>query len=238
MTEQLLNKTIEIFQQVEKEGGFTAAFEKNIIQKSIAETKAKKEGEIATRKKVFVGSNKYPNLLESIPYQKADEKASKTHGFDLLQPQRGIAGFEKLRQEIQRMETRIGKRPQVYLACFGNLAMRKARASFASDFFGTAGFDIMGEFFFDTIEEAVQKSANSMADIVVICASDQDYATDGASFAKSFKAQNQDKELVLAGYPADIIDELKTAGVDSFIHIKTNAIEALTEYQNKVMAKS
>ncbi|MCL4169320.1 UNVERIFIED_CONTAM: hypothetical protein GTU68_003132 [Idotea baltica] len=238
LTEALLNKTLEIFKDIEGQGGFISSFDNNVIQNSIAEVRAKKESEIATRKKVFVGSNKYPNLLESIPYKKEPEKASIIHGMDLLKPQRGIEGFETLRQKTQLMETEIGNRPRVYLACFGNLAMRKARASFASDFFGTAGFEIMGEFFFDSTEEAIQKSADFVADIVVICASDDDYASDGASFAKSFKAQNQDKELVVAGYPVNIMDELKSSGVDSFIHVRTNAIEALSQYQNKVIANS
>ena len=58
-----------------------------------------------------------------------------------------------------------------------------------------------------------------------------------ADFARAFKAAAPDKMLVLAGYPADVVEDLKAAGVDDFIHVKVNALEALKGYQEKLGIK-
>src|SRR5690606_22150259 len=130
-----------------------------------------------------------------------------------------------------------GHLPKVYLACFGNLAMRKARATFASEFFGTAGFDILGEFYFEDPLNAAEKSAESNANIVVLCSSDQEYETSAEAFARKFKSIAPEKSLVLAGYPESIVENLKAAGIDQFIHMKSNAIDVLTGFQRKLMGE-
>ena len=236
LTLSLTDKALEIFKEIESKGGFVKAFESNTIQSMIAEVKAKKEKDIAQRKNVFVGINRYPNLNEKVPFIKPDGAAKEVNGIKLLVPQRAARLFEDLRQRTQEYFENTGKLPKVYLACFGNLAMRKARATFAADFFGTAGFEMMGEFFFDNIENAAKESAASDADIVVMCGADDDYIENGEAFAKTFKAAANDKQLVLAGNPADMIEKLKAAGVDEFIHVRTNAIEALNAFQEKLLA--
>jgi methylmalonyl-CoA mutase len=35
----------------------------------------------------------------------------------------------------------------------------------------------------------------------------------------------------VAGYPKDIIEELKLKGIEHFIHIKSNVLETLKEFQ-------
>ena len=71
----------------------------------------------------------------------------------------------------------------------------------------------------------------------MICSSDDDYVASAADFAREFKAAANGKTLVLAGYPADIVDDLKAAGVDDFIHVRVNALDALNGYQEKLGIK-
>ena len=92
----------------------------------------------------------------------------------------------------------------------------------------------MGEFYFETAQKAAEESVHSKADIVVICSSDQEYEKQAVTFAEQFKSASKDKILVLAGYPEKIIDDLKKGGVDSFIHFKSDAIEMLSNFQNKL----
>ena len=40
--------------------------------------------------------------------------------------------------------------------------------------------------------------------------------------------------LVVAGYPKDLVDDLKTAGVDAFIHLKQNLLETLEAFQKRL----
>lgn len=230
LTGQIAEQALRLFQEVESKGGFELAFESGYMTTAIRAVRDQKEKDVAGRRQVYVGTNKYPNLLEKI----AVETETVTDEANLLKPQRATQAFNLLRLKTQQHFEETGFIPKVYLACFGNLAMRKARATFSSEFFGTAGFEILGEFAFKDAATAASESATSGADIVVICSSDQEYETEAANFAQSFKAIAPDKQLVLAGYPAEIVAALQSAGVDSFIHIKTNAIEALSAFQNQL----
>jgi methylmalonyl-CoA mutase len=185
-----------------------------------------------------VGTNKYPNLNEKATLKDDTSNEAGNAGIPLLVPQHAALVFEKLRDRTLKQKEATGFVPKVYMACFGNLAMRKARATFAAEFFGTAGFEIMGEFFFNDAQTAAGESAKSDADIVVICSSDLEYETHAVAFAEQFKSVSKDKILVLAGYPEKIVDDLKKGGVDTFIHIKSDAIEILSDFQNKLFRSS
>lgn len=237
LTETLFNTSIALFKEIENTGGYMQAFSKGTIQKKIGDVRIAKEKDIASRKQAYVGSNRYPNLKEKVAFIQATDAPSEKDGIPLLVPQRAVKSFEKLRQRTQQQEEATSSIPKVYLALFGNLAMRKARATFSADFFGTAGFELIGEFPFKNVDEAIEASAGSQADIVVICSSDPEYAEHGPKFIQEFKSKAPDKELVLAGYPSDCIEQLKEAGLEHFIHVRSNAIEVLSAFQDKLFDK-
>ena len=69
--------------------------------------------------------------------------------------------------------------------------------------------------------------------ILVICSSDDEYA----EFAPAaFKVLDGKAIFVVAGAPAST-DELKAVGIENFISVKTNLLEALTSYNNKLGIK-
>ena len=37
--------------------------------------------------------------------------------------------------------------------------------------------------------------------------------------------------IILAGFPKDLVDAFKEAGVDEFLHVRVNALELLTKLQ-------
>jgi methylmalonyl-CoA mutase len=234
LTSNLTENALNLFREVEENGGFIDSFSAGLIQERIELIRTRKEKEIASRKRVYVGTNKYPNLQEKAALREVNNKPKNKTGTPLLYPQHAARSFELLRDRTIRHFESTGFIPKVYLACFGNLAARKSRASFAAEFFGTAGFEIMGEFFFDDAQKAAEESAKSNADIVVICSSDLEYETYGVAFAELFKKVSKDKILVLAGYPEKIVEDLKKGGVDRFIHIKSDAIEILSDFQAKL----
>lgn len=234
LTATLAEKALDLFKQIEAEGGFSGAFRKGIIQQWIGDLRQKKEKEIASRKRVYVGTNKYPNPQEKTTAPERQPSLETTT--PLLVPQRATQLFEPLRSRTIQQYELTGYRPKVYLACFGNLALRKARAGFASEFFGTAGFEVQEEAVFEELQRGVQESAGSEADVVVLCASDADYETTAMAFAEQFKQQNTEKLLVLAGYPEALVEGLQKAGVDAFVHLKSNAVDLLTAIQEKLFA--
>ncbi len=231
ITKEIAENTISLFQEIEAKGGFISAFKKGIIQDQIHTIRSKKETEFATRKRVIVGTNKYPNQQEKDIVEEVHSNSHPQNGLKLLTPQRMTKSFDEMRKKTIKSSIV----PKVMLVCFGNLAMRKARASFSSEFFGTAGFEILGEFFYEDINNAAKEASSGEADIVVICSSDDEYGKDGLSFAKLFNNLSPNKKLIVAGYPSESIDHLAAAGVDSFIHMKTNVIEFIGQLQNELL---
>ena len=73
--------------------------------------------------------------------------------------------------------------------------------------------------------KAVEKTGSPVA---VIVSTDGRYTTDGVALAKALKALPSIKHLVLAGMPKEIVDDLKAAGVDEFIHIRSDVLASLT----------
>ena len=58
----------------------------------------------------------------------------------------------------------------------GNLAMRQARAQFSCNFLACAGYEVIDNLGFPTVEAGVEAAMKAGADIVVICSSDDEYA--------------------------------------------------------------
>jgi methylmalonyl-CoA mutase len=123
--------------------------------------------------------------------------------------------------------------PKVFLLTYGNLTMRKARAGFSTNFFGVAGYQIIDNPGFQNIEEGVQAAIDQSADIVVLCSSDEEYA-DMAPAATVIKEKSPKTQVVVAGYPKELLEQLDQAGVDHYIHMRTNLLQALTHF-NELM---
>jgi len=119
-------------------------------------------------------------------------------------------------------------RPKAFMLTYGNLSMRRARSQFASNFFACAGYDTIDNNGFTTIDEGVKAAKEAKADIVVICSSDDEYATIAP---EAFDKIANNATVVVAGYPKAIINELQEKGIKHFIHVKTNVLETLHEFQ-------
>ncbi len=140
-----------------------------------------------------------------------------------LRPFRLASVFEELRLETERS----GKRPRVFLFKYGNPAWRTARAAFSGNFFACAGYEILDQPAFDSLEAGIEAAKKANADIVVLCSSDDAYTPMAPPVLKALKEQ---AIIVVAGYPADAIEELQKAGIEHFIHVKSNLLETLKEF--------
>jgi methylmalonyl-CoA mutase len=233
LTASLVENALQTFQQVEQQGGYIQAFKAGVIQRMISDVRSKKQEEISSRQRVYLGANKYPDLREKAPFTENAVHKNKD-GLELLPALRAPQSFEEIKSRTLRHFEETAYMPKVYLACFGSLSARKARAAFAAEFFALAGFELLGEFNFTDVKEAAKQSAMSDADLVVMCSSDADYEGEGVAFAETFKSLSPGKLLVLAGYPESIVESLHQAGLDAFIHMKSNAVELLAGIQNKL----
>ena len=115
----------------------------------------------------------------------------------------------------------------------GNLAMRQARAQFSCNFLACAGYEVVDNLGFDTVEDGIKAALDAKADIVVLCSSDDEYAQYAIP---AFRALDGRAMFVVAGAPA-CMDELKAAGIENFIHVRVNVLDTLREYNAKLGIK-
>jgi methylmalonyl-CoA mutase len=230
---KIATNALALFKEIEVQGGFYQAFESEIIQQQIAEIRQEKIKLISQRRLPMVGVNKYPNLMETISKDILFSGSSGENS-KFLKPRRASLEIEAIRNTTEAMVAKTKIRPIVELTSFGDLTMRKARAAFAYDLIGVSGFEVQQEKSFGSAKEAAEASVNSKSNVVVICSSDQDYDESALDFVKTFRALNNDKVLLLAGNPINIMAELTEAGLDGCIHLKSDVITIISNVQNKI----
>lgn len=234
LTNSLVEQVWKLFLTVQEKGGFIAAFRQGFIQKEIKEMAAKRDLNIALRRENLLGTNQFPNFNEKItaefdgslfePVDLTEEDAD----IETIKPYRGAQAFEALRYSTD-VYSKTNKRPAVFMLTIGNLAMRKARAQFSCNFFAVAGFTVMDNNGFETVEEGVEAAKKAKSDIIVLCSADEEYAELAPKAAELLK-----KEIfVVAGAPA-CQKELEEQGITNFISMKSNILEELKVYQTKL----
>ena len=233
LTDALAQEAWKIFLKVEEEGGFLQAVKNGTVQDDINATNVKRHGDAAKRKEFLLGTNQFPNFTEKSEGKRALNAACCCHGgeqsceapFKKLETTRLAADFEDL-----RIHTEEKKVPTAFMLTIGNLAMRQARAQFSCNFLACAGYKVIDNLGFKTVEEGVDAALEAHADIIVICSSDDEYAEYAIP---AFKYLNGRAMFVVAGAPA-CMEDLKAAGIENFIHVKCNVLETLKEYNAKL----
>ena len=232
LTDALAQEAWKIFLKVEEEGGFLAAVKAGTVQDDINATNVKRHGDAAKRKEFLLGTNQFPNFTEKSEGKKAvsacccgKDHEDCEHPFKAIESTRLAADFEDLR--IHTEETKV---PTAFMLTIGNLAMRQARAQFSCNFLACAGYKVIDNLGFKTVEEGVDAALEAKADIVVICSSDDEYAEYAIP---AFKYLDGRAMFVVAGAPA-CMEDLKAAGIENYIHVKCNVLETLKEYNQKL----
>lgn len=238
LTSSLADQAWKLFLDIDEKGGFYQALKEGIVQKSIVKSSNDRAKALATRKEVLLGTNQYPNFTE-IAAQKINAEATCSCGcngggtvngeLQSLPTTRLAIEFENLRLATEKS----GKTPVVFMLTIGNLAMRLARSQFSANFFGCAGYKIIDNLGFKTVEEGVKAARDKKADIIVLCSSDDEYATLAPEAYDLVKG----KELfVVAGAPASM-DELKAKGIEHFINVRSNVLETLQSFNTTLGIK-
>jgi methylmalonyl-CoA mutase len=238
LTASIAEQAWKLFIEVQEKGGFIAAFRAGFIQAQVKEMADKRKKAVATRRENLLGINQFPNFTEKLDIElcaclfKVEDETVEGAEVETIKTFRGAQEFEAIRYATDKF-AKANKRPKAYMLTIGNLAMRKARAQFACNFFAVAGYEVVDNNGFDTAEEGVKAALEAKADIVVICSSDDEYA----EFAPvAFNALDGKAMFVVAGAPA-CSDDLKAIGIENFINVKTNLLEALASYNQKLGIK-
>lgn len=227
LTESLMEHVWNEFLVVEEKGGYLAALKEGYIQDQIEATEQLRKQRIAQRKAILVGTNQFPNFGEAIA-DKIDtdiafnDTKKETGVVRPLHISRASVEIEKIRLATEN----FAKQPKVFLLTHGNLTMRKARATFSSNFFGCAGYEIIDNLGFETADAGAKAALEAGANIVVLCSSDDEYA----ELAPAVYNLLKDKCIVVvAGAPA-CADDLKAKGIEHFINVRSNVLETLQKF--------
>lgn len=225
LTVSLADQAWKLFLEVD-EKGFYEEIKAGSVQTAIQASSDTRFKALATRREVLLGTNQFPNFTEVAATKIEKDDCGCGCGCSTEEapiktlPQTRLASeFEALRLATEKS----GKTPTVFMLTIGNLAMRLARSQFSSNFFGCAGYKIIDNLGFETVEAGVKAAREKKADIIVLCSSDDEYATLAPEAYNLVKGKEQ---FVVAGAPA-CADELKTLGIENFVNVKSNVLETL-----------
>ncbi len=235
LTVSIAKQAWELFLAVEEAGGFYAAVKAGTVQAAVNESNKTRHKAVAQRREVLLGTNQFPNFNEKAGDKKPLEATCCCGGGqDTCEKDVPALNFDRAASEFEalRLETEAsGKRPKAFMLTIGNLAMRQARAQYSCNFLACAGYEVVDNLGFPTVEEGVEAAMAAKADIVVLCSSDDEYAEYAVP---AFQALNGRAMFIVAGAPA-CMDDLKAAGIENFIHVRVNVLDTLKEFNAKLL---
>ena len=240
LTVAIAQQAWKLFLAVEEEGGFLAAVKAGKIQEAINSTDAARHANVGKRKEFLLGTNQFPNFTEKSEGKEPVDGcvcccSTATHptceepAFPALKTSRLASDFEALRLTTEK----AAKQPIAFMLTIGNLAMRQARAQFSCNFLAAAGYKVIDNLGFPTVEEGVEAAVKAGADIVVLCSSDDEYAEYGIPAFNALKAADPKAIFIIAGAPA-CSEDLKAAGIENFIHVRVDQLKTLKELNQKL----
>ena len=234
LTNSIAEQAWKLFLEIQNEGGFFAAVEAGKVQEAMKATSAKRLKDVSARKEVLLGTNQFPNFSEMAAEKITKEACTCANcgcetpkGLAALPTVRAAQEFEDLRLATERS----AKRPKAFMLTIGNLAMRLARAQFSCNFFACAGYEVIDNLGFETVEAGVEAAQKAGADIIVLCSSDDEYAEYAPA---AFKAIDGKQIFVVAGAPA-CMEDLKAAGIENFIHVRVNVLDTLKSFNAQLL---
>jgi methylmalonyl-CoA mutase len=198
LTDDLAVAAWEVFGRIE--GG-------SDLDDEIAATVAKRETEIARRKRPITGLTEFPNLAESLPERPpAGGPEVRRYG----------ASFEALRDEP------VGQ--PVFLATLGSVASHTARATFAANLLAAGGIAVDTAGATDGVEALL--AAYDGQPVVCLAGSDPTYAEWGADAVEALRKAGAG-HVIVAGRPEGL-------GVDDSCAMGIDALDFLTRTREKL----
>ena len=215
LTDSLAREGWQLFQQTEAEGGYAKALESGSIAKALAVSRDTRDKAYSARRRALVGVNNYPNVEEKTPEAEIPAAGAGSP----LPLVRVAEPYEKIRRRTTEYARAAGRYPKVLLLKRGDVKMKGARSNFCFNFFGCAGFDMV----------EAEEYRGTDADLIVLCSSDAEYLAFAQEVCAAVKVP-----VLVAGNPKDQLEALQAAGVQGFVHVFSDLIQTLTQWQDRL----
>ena len=245
LTNSIAAEAWKQFLAIQEQGGFFEMVKAGKIQEAVAANLKARLADVAKRKEVLLGSNQFPNFNEKAAKKIKDNAGACSSicnckknacekpaegGIATLPVARAAEEFEQLRLETEGAK----HQPVAFMLTIGNLAMRIARAQFSCNFLACAGYKVIDNNGFKSVHEGIKAARKAKADIIVLCSSDDEYAT----FAPQawLELEGAKEMFIVAGAPA-CMEDLQKLGIQNFIHIRCNVLETLKGLNSQLLNK-
>jgi len=194
LTADLAAAAWEQFQQLDAESRASGGLD--AFKSRVDEVVAKREVEIAKRKRPITGVSEFPNLAETLPEREADPLNDRVRRY--------AASYEALRDQPPTSA--------VFLATLGTVAQHTARATFASNLFAAGGIsvDVAGP----TASAEDLVAAYTGQKVVCLAGTDAAYAEWGQVAAEALRAAGA-RHVIVAGKGTDYSDDSCAMGIDA-----------------------
>ncbi|CAN5882933.1 hypothetical protein BH24BAC1_BH24BAC1_13960 [soil metagenome] len=229
LTDLLARQAWALFQEVETRGGFIEPAALEFIQGEINRVSRVKYSHIASGKEVIVGTNRFPNLQEELPFD--PEQLIQSKEFDTS---RGPYSFEVMRMAAELHHRKKRSRPIAAIAVLGDAIERHVNASFAREFFSCANFDTQ-VLSFETVPATATALLSLPAKVIVLSASSSEFAQFGKQFGPLLKNHPQRPALILASDPTVMKEEMIASGFNEFMFEGCDTKEIIARIQEKLM---
>jgi methylmalonyl-CoA mutase len=237
LTQSISQKSLELFQEIEKKGGYLECIKSGFIQNAVEDSREKVLSDISRRKKTLVGTNEFPNVLEKMAgdIRKTVPAEEKSNGsaptVAPLAESRAAQAFEKIRLLSEQYAKRTGEALKVFLLHLSDSPQTVARSVFSMNFFGCGGFTIIDGAENPGIDEGVAAALRENPLAVVICGSDKDYEQFAEEAARELKDKGAEIKVVVPGGGQAEREGLAETGVDDFINADSDVRDMLERYQ-------
>ena len=271
LTEAIAAEAWKQFLAIQEQGGLFQMIKENKVQDAVEANLKARLSDVAKRKEILLGSNQFPNFTEkagkkilpnagacsSICTCKSEKsgnagKSVSCNCADSCEPALKTLPVARAAEEFEqlRLETEAAKhQPVAFMLTIGNLAMRLARSQFSCNFLACAGYKVIDNNGFKTVRDGINAAKKAKADIIVLCSSDDEYATyapqawkilqrEAAQIqkleAEGKHARRKQPLFVVAGAPACMPD-LQALGIENFIHVRVNVLDTLRNFNQKLL---
>lgn len=206
-------------QEVEAMGGFARAVQNEHWDSKAEQFRLIEKTRIDTRKTTIIGVNNYCDLdlFKKFP---GSNPGNNPH----------YATFEGLRLRMERHLTANPKkqRPAVQPVLLTQSSQSLARFRFIQGLLPAAGIRV-NEPVWDLPDR--QATAQEGFRLVFICGADEDYVHNECEAIAGLRTKLPDSFLAVAGHPGASEAALRAAGVNDFVHIKSDFPAVLSNYQ-------
>ena len=220
ITDFLAGEGWKRMQEIEARGGYRKAQADGTIAQTLDRGLAAREKAVATRRRILVGTNQFVNV--------AEQARERVDALRVSETKRGSQAFEELRLRTERFAASGGRLPRIMLAEIGDVRMRAARSGFAAGLFACAGLEAETRRF-----KKVAEIAAAEADLIVLCSADQEYGAVAEELIPNLKKLGRATPVIVAGNPENSA-ELRAAGIADFVNVRSNAVEVLSRWQERL----